>query len=92
MNFRQKDGLKRHEKTKHSVASPDPLQCNHCGKNILSKYSLKIHINRFHSDKKGSESSDALKCDICNADFTSKDDLYTHYADEHPSINADEQK
>lgn len=73
MNFRQKDGLKRHQKAKHSERPLDPYECKYCHKTVSSKYSLKVHISRFHED------NNQMKCEACDVTFTSKEHLYTHY-------------
>lgn len=46
IKFRQKDGLKRHIAAKHAPDRSKHHVCDICGKVLLSKYSLNMHLNR----------------------------------------------
>lgn len=50
VKFRQKDGLKRHVAAKHAPTRAKYHICDVCGKVLLSKYSLNMHLSR-HSSK-----------------------------------------
>lgn len=72
MNFRQKDGLKRHENAKHTNKPAIPYPCSICGKILQSKYSLKFHMGK-HAAKR-----EQLKCDMCEKILFSEKALTRH--------------
>lgn len=72
MQFRQKDGLKRHENAKHTDKAVTPYPCEVCGKILQSKYSLKFHMSK-HTTKR-----EPLKCDLCSKILYSEKALGTH--------------
>lgn len=72
MNFRQKDGLKRHENAKHTNKPATPYPCDVCGKILQTKYSLKFHMGK-HTTKR-----ESLKCDLCDKILYTEKALKAH--------------
>ncbi|XP_017773218.1 PREDICTED: transcription factor IIIA-like [Nicrophorus vespilloides] len=68
--------LLRHKRVSHSKGKPqERFPCTHdgCLKEFANKYSLKVHIGRFHKDREY-----PFKCTHCNQGFFRKGQLQKH--------------